>query len=77
MPPKGMRSSSARVDEDVSAADGDLVDGELLVGLATVGRREDLRGDVFGDQRVLQEAAQRVDAAEEEEAIGVGFRALR
>ena len=33
----------------------------------------DFGRDVFGDQRVLEEPAQRVDPAQEEEAIGIGL----
>jgi hypothetical protein len=51
----------ARVDEDVSAANGDFVDGERIGGVG----RLDLSGDVLGHERVLQEAAERIDAAHE------------
>ena len=65
-----------RVQVDVAAADRDLVDREAR----RVGRRfarvgVELVRDVLRHERVAREAAEGVDPAEEEEAIGVRLRA--
>src|SRR5260370_28302614 len=57
--PQGDAQLEARIQENIAPADGNLGDVDLAA--------EDLLGDVLGHERVLQEASQRIDPAEEKE----------